>query len=225
MSYPGPPPAHPAGHPAPPAGYPPPAPGYPQPAHPGYPAPAPSGHPRAAPPGYAQPAPGQSLAGPGYAQPAPAGYQQQPAAGQPWPGAETACRVCGCVPAAEVTFRQHRGMIFVMQFLSSKGPFCRDCGLWAFRDLTAQTLIQGWWGYASAIITPITVLLNVIRRRKVASLAQPRPPLDGRPYRQPVDPGPALFARPTAVIGALLALAGVVAVVVLVAVSSTGSSG
>jgi hypothetical protein len=56
-------------------------------------------------------------------------------------------------------------------------------------------------------------------------LPQPRPPLDGRPYRQPLDPGPALFARPAAVIGALPAVAGVVAVVILAAVASTGSSG
>ena len=48
-------------------------------------------------------------------------------------------------------------MILIMSFLHTKGPFCRDCGLAVFRDMTAKTLIGGWWGYISFIATPITV--------------------------------------------------------------------
>jgi hypothetical protein len=135
--------------------------------------------------------------------------------------AELACGICGCVPAAKVTFRQHRGLLVIMQFIRSEGPFCRDCGLAAFRDTSSKTLWQGWWGYASMVITPITVLINLARRGKVANLAQPRPPADGRPYRRPLDPGPALFARPGAILGAFIPVLIVLVVVALIVVSSS----
>jgi hypothetical protein len=114
--------------------------------------------------------------------------------------AQTQCRFCGNVPAVDVTFRGHRGMVFLMQFLHVKGPFCRDCGLATFRDMSAKTLVQGWWGYASSIITPVTLLINAARRGKVASLEPPRPPAHG-PSGRPMDPGAPLFTRPAALIG------------------------
>lgn len=130
---------------------------------------------------------------PGYQQ---HGYQQQHAA------YGVQCRFCGCVPAAETTFRGHRGMIIMMSFLHMKGPFCRDCGLSVFRDMTAKTLIGGWWGYLSFAITPFTVLINLARRGKVANLAPPMPPPDGSEHGTPADPGPPLMTRPIAIIGA-----------------------
>ncbi len=211
------------------------APGYPHaapaPAHPqaasGYPGAAQS-YPQTA-PGYSQAAPSHSPATPGYP-PATPGYPQAASgysqAAQSYPQAapgyapalpETQCRLCGCVPAADVTFRGHRGMLVLMQFLHMRGPFCRDCGLATFRDMTAKTLIQGWYGYASSVITPITVLINLARRGKVASLPPPRPPAQG-PHRRPLDPGPALFARPIAVLGLFVPVLLVMLVVGYVAV-------
>ncbi|MBD2900225.1 hypothetical protein amrb99_92260 [Actinomadura sp. RB99] len=131
----------------------------------------------------------------------------------------TQCRFCGCVPAADTTFRGHRGMILIMSFLHTKGPFCRDCGLAVFRDMTAKTLIGGWWGYVSFAATPITVLINLTRHGKVASLAPPMPPPDGSPHRQPADPGPPLMSRPIAIIGALVP---VLLVVLLLIVAVAG---
>ncbi|MBO2454226.1 hypothetical protein J4573_44565 [Actinomadura barringtoniae] len=124
------------------------------------------------------------------------GYQQHGAA------YSVQCRFCGCVPAAETTFRGHRGMIIMMSFLHMKGPFCRDCGLSVFRDMTAKTLIGGWWGYLSFAITPFTVLINLVRRGKVAGLGPPMPPPDGSEHGTPADPGPPLMTRPMAIIGA-----------------------
>jgi hypothetical protein len=66
--------------------------------------------------------------------------------------------------------------------------------------MTAKTLIQGWYGYASFVITPITVLINAARRGKVAKLPAPQRPPYG-PSGQPMDPGAPLFARPSALIG------------------------
>lgn len=168
---------------------------------------APYGAPPNAPYGAAQQAP--------YAPP-----QQQMPYGMPQ-GApmDPQCRFCGCVPAVDTTFRGHRGMIIVMSFLHLKGPFCRDCGLSVFRDMTAKTLIGGWWGYISFIATPVTVLINLTRHGKVAGLPAPMPPPDGRPHGRPADPGPPLMARPIAIIGALVPLLLVLLVAV---VSLTG---
>ncbi|WP_432984417.1 hypothetical protein [Dactylosporangium sp. CA-233914] len=128
------------------------------------------------------------------------------------------CRFCGCVPAANVKFRGHQGMILLMRFLSMDGPFCRDCGLSTFRGMTARTLVQGWYGYASFVITPITVLMNVFRRDKVASLAPPQPPPSGA-SRPPMDPGPPLLARPMAIIGLFIPVAFVIFIVAVATMS------
>lgn len=133
----------------------------------------------------------------------------------PQPGA-LQCRICGCMPAAKVKFRGHQGILIVMRFLHMEGPFCHDCGMHTYRRMTADTLIQGWWGYASSIITPITVLVNLTRRGKVANLPAPVPPPDGR-HGQPLDPGKPLYARPQAWIGPLLPFA-VIFMFILIAV-------
>lgn len=176
---------------------------------------------------YAQPgAPqpyGQAGAPQHYAQPgapmpggpAPAGA---PAA---WGGPAVQCRFCGCVPAAQVTFRGHRGMIIIMQFLRQPGPFCRDCGLATFRSMTARTLLQGWWGYFSFIITPFTVLTNLVRRGKVAGLPAPTPPPSGQ-HKRPMDPGAPLFARPMALAG--LAIPFVALILLITEAALSGQS-
>ena len=153
----------------------------------------------------------------------PATYPPQPAYPPPPPPVpQTQCRLCGCVPAADVTFRGHRGMVFIMQFLHLRGPFCRDCGLATFREMTAKTLIQGWYGYASSIITPITVLINVFRRGKVANLQPPQPPAHG-PYGRPRDPGPPLLSRPSALIGLFIPVALIILLITIIAVQAAST--
>jgi hypothetical protein len=187
-----------------------PAPGYPAPA---YPAPAQPGQNFAGQPGPAYPAPtqpGQNFAG----QPGPAAY---PMAGQlPM----VSCRFCGSVPAVATTFRGHQGMIVLMRFLRTEGPFCRDCGLGTFRHMTSRTLVQGWYGYGSFIITPITVLINLFKRNKVAKLPPPQPNPFG-PSRQPMNPGPRLLARPLTWLG--LCIPVVVLGLLITAIATSGS--
>jgi len=127
------------------------------------------------------------------------------------------CRLCGCGPAADVTFRGHQGMIIVMRFLSAPGPFCRDCGLAAFRTMTARTLVQGWYGYISFVVAPFTVLLNLYRRGKVANLPRPTPTPFG--HGRPMDPGPRLLARPMTLVGLLIPFTIVMAIVISAAYS------
>ncbi|GIH11398.1 hypothetical protein Rhe02_94650 [Rhizocola hellebori] len=89
------------------------------------------------------------------------------------------CAYCGCAPTINTTIRGHRGIIIVMQFLSQKGPFCRDCGIATFRAMSSKTMIQGWWGYASFIITPFILLWNLIQRVRLGKLSPPAPAPDG----------------------------------------------
>jgi hypothetical protein len=172
-------------------------------------------------PQYAQPQYGQQ---PQYAQQQ---YGQQPQQyGQPqqqqYAGAKE-CRFCGSVPAADVKFRGHQGMIIIMRFLSLDGPFCRDCGLATFREMTAKTLVQGWYGYASFIITPITVLINLVKRGKVADLPAPQPGPNSQ-GRRPRDPNPALLARPMALIGLCIPVGLILLIIILITASAMASS-
>jgi hypothetical protein len=107
-----------------------------------------------------------------------------------------------------------------MRFLSLSGPFCRDCGLGAFRQMTARTLIQGWYGYASFLITPVTVLINLVRRSRVAGLPAPRALPDGQ-SRPPMDPGPPLLARPSAIIGLAVPFLLILLLIVIILLPST----
>jgi hypothetical protein len=201
----------PPGHQAPP-GYQQPPPGYQQPP-PGYQQP---------PPGYQQPPPGYQQAPPGYQQ-VPPGYQQAPAGYQPAPGYPSGhqqapapqqapgyqqqapgptCRFCGATPTAGGTVHGHRGMIFLMQFRTLKGPYCRDCGIATVRDMSAATLWQGWWGVASVFITPIVLLINLVQRIRFDGLAEPVRAYGSPP---PIDKGKPLYQRP-AIVGVLVPL-------------------
>jgi len=100
----------------------------------------------------------------------------------------------------------------LMQFLKAEGPFCRDCGISVFRTMTSRTLVQGWWGFLSFFITPIVILINLIRVPRVRGLAQPMPHPDGLSVR-PMHVGKPLYLRPTiAGLAVPLAFVGLVAI-------------
>lgn len=125
------------------------------------------------------------------------------------------CRFCGSAPAARGRFRAHQGMIVLMRFRHLDGPFCRDCGVAVFREMTGKTLLQGWWGLASFFITMWIVAKNAILRRRFASLAVPlRDPAVQAPNARPFDPGKPLLRR-AAALGLLVPL-----VVVGIAIAS-----
>ena len=132
------------------------------------------------------------------------------------------CRFCGSVPAVAATFRQHRGMILLMQFIHQDGPFCRNCGLAAYRSMTQKTLLQGWWGAASLFITPVIALINLVRSRRVKALGPPvrDPALDGH-VPPPASPGKPLYRRPLAVAGVLLPIVVIGGVILVSRLTTT----
>jgi hypothetical protein len=137
--------------------------------------------------------------------PAPSGaWETTASAGRP-PG-RSECRLCGSAPAAPGRLRSHQGIILLMRFRHLDGPFCRDCGLAVFRDMTARTLMQGWWGIASFFITIGTVVKNAFLGRRFASLGAPRrDPAVLASYDRPLDPGKPLLRR-AAALGLLVPL-------------------
>lgn len=124
-------------------------------------------------------------------------------------GFQLQCRFCGSVPAVQATVRGHQGLLILMRFLKLQGPFCRSCGIATYRDMTAKSLWQGWWGIASAIVNPIIMLMNLPVRAKFGKLPAPVPGAPG----QPMNPGKPMFRRP-AILGLLLPVAVIAAIVV-----------
>ncbi|GAA4857907.1 LppU/SCO3897 family protein [Kitasatospora terrestris] len=181
--------------------------GAPVPPQPGYGATPPQ-----APPPLAYGVPGQAdpqqqaygaMPGQAFGQPAP-GF-----GGMPQPGYGPSCRFCGGMPAVDATIRGHQGLIVIMKFLKLQGPFCRTCGIAAHRDMTAKSLLQGWWGIGSAIINPITMLINLPQRAKINKLPEPAPGAPG----MPMNPGKPLLQRPAA-LGFLLPIIALVLIIV-----------
>jgi hypothetical protein len=108
-------------------------------------------------------------------------------------------------------------MIILMRFLKLRGPFCRTCGIASVRDMTSKSLWQGWWGIGSAIINPITMLMNIGPMQKFKSLPEPAPGPG-----QPMNPGKPLFQRPV-ILGLLIPVA-VLALIIWANVNSTSNA-
>ncbi|MEY9966098.1 hypothetical protein ABIA33_004153 [Streptacidiphilus sp. MAP12-16] len=162
----------------------------------------PYAQPQAAPYGQAPVAPpyGQAPAAPPYGPPQDSPYGMQPQTPYGNPAAQLynadglTCRFCGGFPAAQVNFHGHRGMIIVMQFLKTTGPFCNTCGTAVMREMSAKTMVRGWWGYGSWIFSSIALIRNVFAFNKVKALPVAAPGPGGRQ----LVPGQPVFQRPEA---------------------------
>jgi len=134
-------------------------------------------------------------------QPPPYPYDRQPPLNpQPYPhpqpyAADPGCRLCGARPAVQATVRGHQGLFLLMRFLSRSGMFCRSCGLATYREMSANTLWQGWWSPLSVAITPVTLLMNLVPRSRFRKLASP---VGG--FGPSLDPGRSLLRRPVALL-------------------------
>ncbi|GAA0586848.1 hypothetical protein GCM10009534_21350 [Kribbella sandramycini] len=97
--------------------------------------------------------------------------------------------------------------MIVMRFLKLQGPFCKTCGTASVRNMTANSLVQGWWGFASMIINPVTMIANLITFQKFKRLPDPQPG-PGRPMElgKPLIQRPQIFMAliPIAIIAAIV---------------------
>ncbi|HEY2706116.1 MAG TPA: hypothetical protein VGL20_20735 [Candidatus Dormibacteraeota bacterium] len=138
-----------------------------------------------------------------------------PPAGEPRGPGPGECRLCGSAPAADVSFRQHVGMVLLMQARSRPGPYCRWCGIATFRDLQNRTLLTGWWGVISLLVFSwSTPLYNLLALRRVRHLGPPvRDPAVISPLAAPLPPGAPLWKRPGPLVPLLLAAVALLLVV------------
>jgi hypothetical protein len=134
------------------------------------------------------------------------------------------CEVCGAAPAGPVTVRGHQGMIVVMRNLRRQGVFCRNCGTAVFRHMQANTMLAGWWGPLSVIITAVTLLMNLGARSAILSLPEPTTPA----VRPGFDPGKPVMKRPAGMVAlipmTLFALLLVSLIVLMIIGAVTGGS-
>jgi hypothetical protein len=113
------------------------------------------------------------------------------------------CRICGALPAAFATFRRHQGVLMWMRFSSVNGPFCRPCGTAIYREVTSETVWQGWWSPLSLVLfTPGTLIINRVALAQINKLPAPIP---GQPGPQ-LAPGTPVLRRASS-LAALLPLA------------------
>ncbi|MFD3744951.1 hypothetical protein [Nocardia sp. NPDC058633] len=81
-------------------------------------------------------------------------------------------------------------MLLTSHNIKVDGPFCRDCGLTTYRDLTADSLWRGWWGKYSLLINPVMMLANLHHRIRIGALSAP----ENHPW-PPMPPGKPLYRR------------------------------
>ena len=79
------------------------------------------------------------------------------------------CSVCHAAPAMTMHFRVRHSRRSVE---SVSGMFCRTCGIATFRDVTNQTLRQGFWRARTIITTMAIVQGNWRERRRIDVLKQ-----------------------------------------------------
>ena len=85
------------------------------------------------------------------------------------------CQVCGVeAPTKKVIFYQNIG-VFIVRFPKSlDGQLCKKCIHQNFWSMTGTTLLLGWWGTISMIVSPFMILNNI--GRYLGCLRLPRVP-------------------------------------------------
>ncbi|MCC9308051.1 hypothetical protein LN042_13285 [Kitasatospora sp. RB6PN24] len=150
----------------------------------------------------------------------PYGSYPPPAPGYGYPQL-LACRICGGIPAADVTVRGHQGLVVMMRFLSSRGPFCQVCGTSVVRDMSERTLWRGWWSYVSSLFTLIALLRNRSAYQRLRRLPAPQPGTHG----PQLDPGRPLTKRAAIWMLLLPVVAVVLAVVLPLVLAASAADG
>jgi hypothetical protein len=113
---------------------------------------------------------------------------------------ELTCQVCGRAPAVAVRLQCVTGMIVLYSIRSESQVLCRDCGIARFRQVSAESMLVGWWGLIAYFANLVVLVGNYLQRRRLARLHTPY----GEPTAPPVSGGRRLWARPGAVLTAVV---------------------
>ncbi len=74
------------------------------------------------------------------------------------------CDICSLnKPTYYINLYENVGAFIVRYHKQIKGELCFECSKFVFWRFTLKTLLLGWWGVISFIITPFILLNNVIR--------------------------------------------------------------
>ena len=74
------------------------------------------------------------------------------------------CQSCGeRRPTRHVVFYQNIGMVIMRSSKTVDGELCKDCIHQVFWKFTLVTLVFGWWGMISLIVTPLFLINNIAR--------------------------------------------------------------
>lgn len=82
-----------------------------------------------------------------------------------------------------VEFHENIGMVFMRQHRAVKGNLCKSCIDYYFWNLTGKTMLLGWWGIISFIVTPFILLNNLFRF--IFTTGMKKPPLKIAPSPTP----------------------------------------
>ncbi|GAP16337.1 J domain-containing protein [Levilinea saccharolytica] len=96
-------------------------------------------------------------------------------------------KYCECckMPAEtqHINFHENIGMVIFRRYRSIEGNFCKPCIDYYFWSSTGRTMLLGWWGLISFIVTPFILLNNMIRflftlgmKRPAVSITPSPPP-------------------------------------------------
>lgn len=116
------------------------------------------------------------------------------------------CAVCGREPSRRFQYFGNTGMLLARRTYRFDGPLCRHCALGMARAYQARTLTTGWWGFWSALITPVYLLANAVSVR--TGRRRLRDPHPAHPGADALLQGKPLLARPAA-LGMIILLVAV----------------
>lgn len=91
------------------------------------------------------------------------------------PAAGALCEKCGREDdVVNVTFRRNIGALVVRFSQELRGRMCAGCIKSSFWETSLITMVLGWWGLISFIVTPIFLITNTVNlasaRRLVGGL-------------------------------------------------------
>ena len=80
-----------------------------------------------------------------------------------------------------VEIYQNIGLLFMRRFSSVKGRFCKSCIEYYFWTMTGKTMLFGWWGVISFLMTPFLLINNFLRYLSSLRMEKPIITINPRP--------------------------------------------